>query len=766
MDHVATIIDTHAVTKFVEPTEITTMKADFHSVEKIPESEVASIADFLARPVLQHNTFWETTDAAGHELIPLGVGLPSDGFLRTNTMFADKLKGYNLVKATVNYRIQINSNPFQQGKLLAHFLPFHVEAGASYVKMRNFNLATKTQQPSVDVDCRCGGAEMSIPYLAPTTHYELSDGLNPSYERGRLHLSVLSPLKTGSTGTQDVEVAVWIYFTDVELRAPLVPQSSDGRARRKRSAFKGNVIGPFKKEREVMMESKIVSKGLETGSKIASTLSAIPILADFMGPASWVMGTMSGIASSFGYARPDVSTVPTPVTMVYDKYMATGDGADVALPLAVTTSNSLSMGSYGYCGEDEMSLNYLLKKEALIGSFDIGTASVHNSVLYKLTLEPSGLYTGTNQTNDTNTQVVRTGPPIAYLSSKFLFWRGAIKIRFSLVKTAMQSGRIQVSFTPRCATTVTEPSVTTGSYSMREIIDITTDDDMIFELPYMMPTMYLEVGQPMGTLEVRVLNQLRSPEAAASTIQVLVYASAGEDFEFAVPSNIKQNVLPLLPQMDESLDTVTEPTLSAAEACVGERLLSVRQLLRFTSLKRPAVVTGNWYPWGFGYCTLTSDTTNPLTIPTCVNDMYSFIGLMYCLHRGGIDVAAVTTTPDRSQAGATLSFRTANGAEYMAVKTSDDLVGSSTASNFEALGVNFVTSETAATMVVAVPYYNRFPVSLVVPSNVVSSEKSRPRVSVQQTVSGSNMFIARRIREDFQLSLFVGCPPYTVITTA
>lgn len=763
MDHVNTITDTHAVTKFVEPTEITTMKADFHSVERIPESEVASIADFLARPVLQYNTFWETTDAAGYELIPLGVGLPSDGFLRTNAMFADKLKGYNLVKATVNYRIQINSNPFQQGKLLAHFLPFHVEAGADYVKMRNFNLATKTQQPSVDVDCRCGGAEVSIPYLAPTTHYELINGLNPIYERGRLHLSVLSPLKTGPTGTQDVEVAVWIYFTDVELRAPLVPQSSDGRPMRKRSAFKGNVVGPFKKEREVMMETKIVSKGLESGSKIASTLSAIPILADFMGPASWVMGTMSGIASSFGYARPDVNTVPNPATLVYDKYMATGDGADVALPLAVTSANALSMGSYGYCAEDEMSLNYLLKKEALIDSFDIETTSVHDSVLYSLTLEPSGLFVGTSQTNGTNTQIVRTGPPIAYLSSKFLFWRGAIKIRFSLVKTAMQSGRIQVSFTPRSATTVTEPSVTTGSYSMREIIDITTDDDMVFELPYMVSTMYLEVGQPMGTLEVRVLNQLRSPEAAATSIQVLVYASAGEDFEFAVPSNLTQNVMPLLPQMDESLDAITEPTLSAAEACVGERLLSVRQLMRFTSLKRDGVIAGNWYPWGFGYSTQTSDPAAPLTLPSYVNDMYSFIGLMYCLHRGGLDVAAICTNPDRSQASATLSLRTSDGDTFLTSATSDDLSGSTSASNFEALGVNFVTSE-KPTAIVAVPYYNRFPVSLVVPSNVVTSEKSRPRVSVQNTVTGNALFIARRIREDFQLSLFVGCPPYVVIT--
>jgi hypothetical protein len=762
MDHVKTNTDTHAVTKFVEPVEIASMKADFHSVEAIPASEVASIADFLARPVLQYNTFWETTDFPNHELIPLGAGLPSDGFLRTNPMFVDKLKGYNLVKATVNYRIQVNSNPFQQGRLLAHFLPFHVAAGEEYVKMRNYNLTTKTQQPHVEIDCRCGGAELSIPYLAPTTHYELTDGSNPSYERGRLHLSVLSLLRTGATGTQDVEVAVWIYFTDVELRAPLVPQAGGPEGKR-RAAFKGKVVGQTKKERDIMMETKVVSRGLEGGASIASSLSAIPVLSSFMGPASWVMSTMAGVAASFGYARPDVSTVPTPVTMVYDKYMATGDGADVAIPLAVTSSNSLSMGAYGYCASDEMSMSYLLSKEAFIGMFTMYTDSPHNTALYNIPLEPSALFVGTSQTTGPNTVIVRTGPPLAYLSTKFLYWRGAIRIRFKLVKSEMQSGRIQVSFTPRAHVNPTEPSVFTGSYSMREIIDITVDDDMTFELPYMVSTMYLEVGQSMGTLEVRVLNQLRAPDAAAPSIDILVFASGGKDFEFAVPANVKGNIMPLVPQMDESLDTMAEPTLSAAEACVGERILSIRQMMRFTSLKRPARIVGNWYPWGFGYSTVTSDP-GVLSIPEMANDLYSYFGLMYALHRGGVDVTAVCTESARPQAGATLSFAVKSGDPFLSAATSDDLIGSSAGTKFEALGVNFATAS-RATVVVAVPYYNRFPVSLIVPSNVVPNEASRPRVSVQHSVTGSLLFVARRIREDFQLSLFVGCPPYVVNTT-
>eukprot|EP01084_Bolivina_argentea_P229942 387961_1 len=763
MDSTTTTTDAHAVTKFVDPNPPSTVTAEFEK-PALPSSDHASIADFLARPVFQYNAYWETTDELSHDITdPLGtgIGLPSDAILRSNAMLIDKLKGYNLISATIHYRIQANCNAFQQGRLLAHFLPFHTTAGDDYVKMHNFNMTTKTQQFGVELDCRMPTVELSVPFLAPATHYELNTGTNPLWERGRLHVSVLSPLKTGATGTQDVEVAVWSWFTDVELRAPIVPQSSMGTSR-KRGKFRGKKFDAAGKEKDVMMETKVISKGLAAGGKLASVLSAIPSMTTIAAPAAWVMNTLSGVAASFGYSKPDVELVPAPFTSVIDKYAATSDGANPAIPLACMSNNALSRGNYSYGDDDEMSMAYLLSREAYIDTFEMTTTSVHNSVLYTLALAPNRMVTSTPQTVGTNTQSILTGPPLAYLSNKFLFWKGGIKIRFSIVKTEMQSGKIQLTYTPRVTNTVTHPTVSTGSYPIRYIIDIASHDgDTEYCFPYMSASPGLTQDQSMGELQVRVINSLRSPEAAASSIDVLVYASACDDFEFSVPCNAGQNVMPIVPQMDDSLDGPFPATTDFGETCVGERIMSIRQILRFTQLYHTESGTKEWWPFGFGYSTQTSDPAAPLTTPVMTNDLYSFLGHMYALYRGSVDVLASTTLHSKNNQFGYLNFRVADGDDYVQDPLTGDGLGINQ-TNLAGTGINpIVASDTIS--VLAVPYYNRFPVSLVIPSLVVPDEPSRPLTSVVTNASGYGTFYARRIREDFQFSLFVGCPPYIVI---
>ena len=780
MDTVNTTIDSHAVTKFVEPENMDKMEGEFEK-PPIPSSEFASIAEFLARPVLQDNIYWETTDTPGSDIIPLGAGLPSDGFLATNPMFVDKLKGYNLVSCTVNYRIQINSNPFQQGRLLAHFLPFSVEMGNDYKKMHNYNLTTKTQQPHMEIDCRSSGAVMSIPYLAPTTHYELHDGHCPIYERGRLFLSVLSQLKTGTTGTQDVEVAVWIYFTDVELRGPIVPQSDYKYSKNaKRKTFKKSYM---QDEVDEMMKTKVISKGLMSGSKVAGALSSVPIIGDFAGPASWVMGVASSVAASLGFARPRVDLVPQPTTLVYDKYMACADGASPAVPLAMTSSNALTVSPYSYTDEDEMSFAYLNGVSALVGSFSVSTSDTHNTLLYSKKIGPADLQVVHSVTIGSNTQVVRTGAPISYLSNKFLYWRGTIKIRMSLVRTEMQSGRIQVTFTPLSATTTTSPSTTTSSYSIREIVDLATDDDLDLEIPYMMPVMYLETAQAMGTLEVRVLNTLRSPEAASPSIDVLVFASGGSDFEFAVPVNAGSiNVQPLVPQSggDEDLSTVVNDSTFSSEACVGEKIMSARQMLRFNTMLTDTMPpststrTANFYPWVFGHVTQTTSQSAPLAGPNFALDSMSFIAGMYALYRGGLEVCYVNDSANSSQTPVALYFGTDDGVAPFGTTDIADIGSTQTVAGHmfnkisSGAGVNYVASSSINHMThVQVPYYNRFPVSLLVPTKVVPTEESRPKTSILVRYVGSpRISLARRAAEDFSFSLFVGCPPWVVPVTS
>lgn len=787
MDTLNTTIDTHAVTKFVEPEALPTEAASFKPLDTTENSEYASIAEFLGRPVLQTNDFWTTTLAQGDSIFPLtGVTLPSDAILKTNDMWKEKLKGYNLVSADIHYRVQLNSNPTQQGRLLAYFTPFLESMDAAYGKMHNFDITTKSMQPSVQIDARSAGAILSIPYLAPTTHYELNTGANPVYERGRLGIDVMSPLKTGPTGSQDVEVSVWTYFTNVKLKAPVVPQS--------KSSGKMMARPISEIERDSITSKGRVSGGLMKGASITATLATIPNLTAVMAPTSWALAAAAGIASAFGYAKPDVDTPPTPVTMVYDKYMATCDGVSPAVPLAATTANSLELSNYSYTSEDEMSMAYLLSREALIDEFTFGGADAQNTILYSVEISPTEFARKTTHTFGANTQTVSTGPPVAYLAQKFKYWRGTLKLRFSLVRTEMQSGRIQITFTPLTDTTPTLPSLETGSYAIREIVDISTDDDIELELPFMLPVPYQKTGYPSGKLEVRVVNQLRNPAITSSEVDFLVFASAGEDFEFAYPCNGPNsfNVQPFVPQSGaEDLSSTTIPGLVMASACVGEIILSTRQLIRPTFLPRtvdPTTYTNVWHPFTFSPYSQTDIATQAAWVANMSADNYNFVAGMYALYRGGVD--AIILDPARTDLRRTTMCclnpgNMADSKTYGSVPPIDMDVSVTTPNDIlkgkqAGTGINRQVS-TDGLIIAAVPFYNRFPVALVNPRVAsavegvvrVSDDRSQPEVSLLFSTgtqsagfSLQRFSFARRIREDFQFSLYIGCPPWVESPTS
>lgn len=774
MDTINTTIDTHAVTKFVEPEALPTEAASFKPLDT-ETSEYASIAEFLGRPVLQSNDFWTTLQVQGESIFPLAsVTLPSDAILKTNVMWQEKLEGYNLISADVNYRIQLNPNPAQQGRLLAYFTPYLESMDAAYDKMHNFNITTKSMQPSVQIDARSAGAILTIPYLAPTTHYELNSGVNPVYERGRLGIDVMSPLKTGTAGSQDAEVSVWTYFTNVKLRAPVVPQSGKMMSRPISDMERDNIASKGK-----------VSGGLLKGSSITASLATIPTLASVMAPTSWALAAAAGVAAAFGYAKPDVDTPPTPVTKVYDKYMATCDGVSPAVPLAATMANSLELSNYSYTDEDEMSFAYLLSREALIDEFTFNATHVQGRVLYAAEISPTAFVRKTTHTYADNTQTVSTGPPVAYLAQKFKYWRGTLKLRFSLVRTEMQSGRIQITFTPLTGASPLLPTVESGSYAIREIVDISTDEDINLELPFILPVPYQKTGFPSGKLEVRVVNQLRYPSITASEVDILVFASAGEDFEFAYPSNGPNsiNVQPFVPQSGgEDMSSTTTPELVMASACVGEVILSTRQLIRPTYLPRTIALSSSyahvWHPFTFSPYSQTNNGGQSAWVANLSADNYNFVAGMFALYRGGLDAIILDPFHTETDRMAMVAINAGNMANAKTIGSAPPLdLYSETATPEQVLvgkqngtGINRQVS-TEGLVVAAIPFYNRFPVALVNPKVAtttdgvvhVSDDGSQPEVSLLfrtgSSTKGSVSF-ARRIREDFQFSLYIGCPPW------
>lgn len=697
-----------------------------------------------------------------------------------------------MTRSTMVLRLQINATPFHQGKLLLHFLPAVSMHGSivgvedNYVGMHNWSLTTRTMQPSVELDCRETAVEMRVPYIVPVDYYLLgtADTLVPKVERGSFYLSVLAPLRAGLSAS-NIDYTLWVSFEDVELVAPLVPQSGRG-GRRK---------GLASQKEAAAMANTPVANALSVAGKVASTLGAIPMLSAVATPASWVLNAAAGLASAFGWSKPTNGNIIGATSRQFNRYAATSDGCESAYPLAMSSTNHVTTTTCkSITDEDEMSFSFLKAVPAYVETINWAFDKAQGASLLSKAIGPRTIYSRAPLTRGSTTVYLDSMPPFAYISSHFLQYRGSIKVRIRIAKTDFHSGRLQITFTPRTTTTVT-PTVTSAFYSLREVIDIRAGNEMEFTLPFMSAVPYLPVDAVMGQLDVVVLNKLRAPETVAQSVDLLFYYSAGEDFELAVPgySPTTTNWPPFSPESfgrdvasDMSLvaegiggTPVVRADLNAAEHCVGEYFASIRQILaRFNRVWSNVAFTPGAFTavWPYFTAAQTLNTDGTIRTPQFGGDPYTFYAAMYAYYRGGMRIQV-----DLSGAvGATTATLTPEQLQPATapIKASTSLNGLSGAITWQGSALtapcgSSIADSSVGLVAYEVPYYAKTPVSnvvitsyTVVPTTINNTLEYTMPQSCVSIESQSTPLLYRAIAEDFQFTYFIGCPPLRRSTVA
>jgi hypothetical protein len=119
----------------------------------------------------------------------------------------------------------------------------------------------------------------------------------------------------------------------------------------------------------------------------------------------------------------------------------------------------------------------------------------------------------------------------------FQYWRGGFRIKFKFVKTEFHSGRLVVGFAPAPEAGALVPITSGDSYYLhRDLIDIRSNTEYEFTVPYVSIRPYSTILQSIGTLSVVILNPLRAPTSVATSVDVLIEVCALPDFEVASPS--------------------------------------------------------------------------------------------------------------------------------------------------------------------------------------------------------------------------------------
>lgn len=786
--------DMKATTMFIEATveETGVSSLNTHTVSTYIENN-ADIKSFLERPVLLANGSWTTSQSNNTNLASSSIATN----LTSTTMWADKIRGFNLIRGDFMIKVQLNGNPFHQGKLLLHYLPCEAnfEANnAKYGKFKNKHLTQKIQHPHIEVDVRKTSAIMRIPYVAPTPWYALKEGY---YDWGTWYLDVFSALKTGASAPSTemyVDYLVYGWWENVELNAPTVAQSSNKSVMKRRG---GEVS-------ETKENSGPIELGLRKVGRVANALSEVPVLKDFAPTIEWASNILANVASVFGWSKPREHDGQTNVYQQYFRYKGTCDGPDSSFPGGVTVLNKLDLIDYGsYTNEDEMSLAFLYSVPYYVGEFDwSGTAGQGTSLLSQK-ISPLSFLNTDSDTVSGHTANYEYHAPFTYLARMHKLWRGSIILTLKMIKTQMHSGRLQVTWIP-CNLPDVTPSLTTSSFNKRTIIDVRTEEIVSLELPYLLYSDYAPTTPVSPTLaysgqvDITVLNDLRAPESCSQDIAVQYFFSPGKDFELVGPTQLSAGCAPYVPQSNGSellrtsinqgmtlgtmeigsKNTTIDP-LFHAKRCVGEKIMSIKSYLLRNSViqsSKQATFDPSSHshllidPYFIGCCQLDS-SAGTINSSAWVGDIFSLLTPMYAFIRGGIKL----TWYDGAGTNRYTSNVLLPNSSFFGIQPYSTSIGAY--ASYYSIGIADVTQSSGMYPITAcnindngsyvyqhIPYYNRLPMTLTnyynnidTPTNDPGRPLSTMYIASSNDLTGPLLF-ERSVAEDFQATFFTGAP--------
>jgi hypothetical protein len=752
-----------------------------------------SLKNFFERPVKIDNFIWANSNAANTIVWSSSIS----SALESVDMWVKKYDGYRNVRGTAVLRVQVNAQPFQQGRLLLHFLPVasHMDSGVTmtpYVKMHNFDLVTKTQQPNVELDCRDASCVLRIPYSTPTQWYDTKDNL---YDWGTAYLSVLSPITDAATASADV--TVWLSFEDFEMCAPYYPQSSSGANLRGRTPRRSN-----QSEEVDKMQSNSISSALSTVSSGLSIVSGIPVLSTFTEPAAWAAKFASNIAAALGYSKPIMDLSVSPLAIRPYRNFANSEGLTAGESLGLVSNPSVAtmVGTSG-TSVDEMSFDFVKQVPAFAKAYSWSTSDAEDTAIFGMLIGPDTIPLKTlhSEAVTTDTTKYLTGAPFICMAQKFQYWRGSIRITLKFIKTQYHSGRVLIDFQPITRITENGPNNLNSAYILREIVDIRESSEITLELPYLHNSEYLPVHQVSGYLSVRVLNQLKAPSTVASTVSVLAFCSGGPDFELQFPA--LEDRYPFTPQMDVSPTTtiVNKPIGDSivggrdtihAQACMGDNFEHVSQIIsRFSQVLQPYAVSGtsnnaalasnqkfSFFPFFMGSMKAAASYAAGADGAQLMGDNMSYFGSAYAYQRGSVMIAVTSSSNDSmvyGQAVATSKQFSENQYTYMYMDASDPALsgkanlagsGGTISENSPSPGVAVIRTRDGP--IFTCPMYHLNPVRLnqffaqsQAYTNTLWQQGFNVHFQITGSVAPTDQKLFRAAGDDFRFTYFIGFPP-------
>jgi len=488
----------------------------------------ADLGTFLGRPLEVRQQTWTPATASAH--FDPWVSFLGDPIIQ------EKLRGWRYVRGTLHVSCQYNGTPFHFGRIMLSYEPCHWNRisidGDARQHSGNQHILI---DPSTNVV-----AQFKCPFVSPYNWIDRSAAANQisnspynlidpsrSAALGVINIDVLAPLSVFQGGTPSpVELSFYCWMTDVQLAMP----------------YNGTQTG-FTAQGDEYTASGVVSAPAAAIAGAAARFSAAPYLGKYAIATSIAAGSISRLASLFGFSRPRSLDPPALMIQNISGNMVNVDAADSSTSLTFNSKSETAVGP-GITGFDpdcdELAIRSIACRWTYMASMNWSRTQAPYTELLSAGVGPN-LFTTTIATHTNYPSA------LAYAAYPFDYWHGSIQVKVIIVASRFHRGRLRFMWAPR-DTLNTEVNLT---YS--KIVDISGTREYCITLPYVCSEGYKKViiesttgisrsyqaEQHSGVFKVLVQNTLVAP--TDEPIRILYYVRGGPDIRFAAPTDTIKN---------------------------------------------------------------------------------------------------------------------------------------------------------------------------------------------------------------------------------
>lgn len=585
-----------------------------------------SIITFMSRPQLLGDYKWSTGLQRGYVVDGLDIKVP-DKLL--TPMILNKLDGFTSFRATAVVKLQINSQPFQCGRLIMAAIPMpDLIAPRDTFLLRHPTFLQSINHVQIDISKQTE-ISLRIPFVSPFNSYNLIDN---KYSWARLAVVVYSPLVDISPEGGYVPLRVWAHFEDVQLGMPTSgrygkPDGDPGvpRIRQQSGAIKEPAPKAVKLAQTVeSLGATGVLKGaadavVDGAASVWSGIgNALPFLkpvtdvfAGLAGPTKSIAGTILGW---LGFSKPQIGYSGVSVLTRPCEYFGNANGIDHSHVLALDRMNNVDFyPGLGGTSLDEMSFDFLKKIPQFVSYFSykrLTDISELGKPLFETWVMPTyfapgylrikaPMYRTEPTTPNANyfKELQELQPTVLnYICSSFMYWTGSLVYTFRFIKTDFHSGRVEISFHPFTNETLESRM----NYVYRLVVDLRENTEVSVSVPYISPQPWKTIAakDPLykggtwdvvagvnssiygdsatGKLVVRAITPLiLSSTVVKPEIECVVEVRAGDDFRVQGPC--RSGYFPFTPTKTPQSQIPDNQTPPDSPLCYDKDLLVWRK---------------------------------------------------------------------------------------------------------------------------------------------------------------------------------------------